>query len=223
MLHSRLATPGLVVTAIAAALAGSLPAAGLLAQDEPATPLRVRAAVIALNTPLRGSATMYGTAGVVQLGGTASGSGLLSITIDRWSTTDETSKLAQALKSGGTYALASALEKATVGHVNVNGGLRAPIRLATTWKTDEGQVVRLAMTGEIVLDGSGGAAHPTDYPISIIEFTLPADGPGQGMLVAVREAEFDDRGRIAALSTPLNAGVQTLTNVEIEARGKSKP
>jgi hypothetical protein len=198
-------------------------AGGLLAQDEPATPLRVRAGVIALNTPLRGSATVYGTAGAVQLGGTATGSGLLSITIDRWSTTDETSKLARALKSGGTYALASALEKATVGHVNVNGGLRAPIRLATTWQTDEGQVVRLAMTGEIVLDGSGGAAHPTDYPISIIEFTLPADGPGQGTLVAVREAEFDDRGRIGALSTPLNTGVQTLTNVEIEARGKSKP
>jgi hypothetical protein len=217
------ATTAAITVAVAIAISVGLPAGGLLAQDEPAAPFRVRAGVIVLNTPLRGSATVFGAGGTIQLGGTASGSGLLSMAIDRWSTTDETAKLSQALKSGGARALTSALERTTVGSLHLNGDLRVPIRLATTWKTDEGQVVRLAMTGEIVLDGSSRVSHSTDYPISIIEFTLPPEGRGEGSLVAVREAEFDNRGRIAALSTPLNTGVQRLTNVEIEPTEKSKP
>jgi hypothetical protein len=141
-------------------------------------------------------------------------SALLSITIDRWSTDDEQAGLVQAQKSGGTSALVSRMEKTTVGFVQVNGELRWPIRMATTWTNGSGRVISLATNGPIVIPAATSRSISQSYPVGIIELTLPSDGRGEGTLVAATRAEFDNRGRIVPTVTPPGTGVQRLTGVE---------
>jgi hypothetical protein len=208
-------TRAVLVAAITVTLAGAP-----LAQDGPTLPLRVRATVMVLNAHPPGTVKTVIGGGAGGNSAAPTRSAWMWMTIDRWSTDDETAKLTQALKSGGTYALVSAIEPLTVGHIQINDNLRWPIRVASTWKSGQDQVVRLATNG-LLLPGTAGAGRATDYPLSIIEFTLPPTGSGEGTLVAVLRAEFDDRGRIEAVAMPLDSGVQRLTNVDIEAPAAS--
>jgi len=215
MRHSRVKPRVVLAAGVAAALAGAL-----LAQDERTLPVTGRATVMVLNALPPGTVKVdIGAGGAVTRTGPAIRSALLSMTIDRWSTDEEKSTLGQVLKSGGTYAFISALEGMTVGYLHVNGGLRWPIRVASTWNTAEGQVVRLATNGQLPFGGSARASGSTDYPISIFEFTLPPTGRGEGSLVAATRVGFDDQGRIEVRSMPLESGTQRLTNVEIESPG----
>jgi len=106
------------------------------------------------------------------------------------------------------------MSKTTVGYIQMNDGLRLPIRAGSTWTTEKGQVVRLA-TSQPILDGaSTQASRGTDNAIDIVEFTLPATGPGEGTLVQAIRVAFDDQGRIVARTLVLNTGTERLTNVE---------
>jgi hypothetical protein len=231
MRASRFTTGFILAAGIASTLVG-----GLLAQNDAPLPMRFRATVMVLDAmppgtmkvEVAGSAAVTDPQGLplppapqtpgpdprTRVTGQASKSALLAITIDRFSTDEEIAALATSLKSGGTYALASAMEKTTVGYVNLNGDLRWPIRVASTWKTEEGRFVRLATNGPI-LDGASAQARPgTDDPIGIIDLKLPRSGRGEGTLVAATRAGFDDAGRIVALAMPIASGTQRLTNVE---------
>jgi hypothetical protein len=167
----------------------SLPAHGQAGKVDLTVPARFRAMVFVLNAPVSGSAR-------------------LAITIDRWSTREEKVSLVEALKSG--------MEKMTVGYLQVNSGLRWPIRVASTWPTDKGQAIRLATNRPIYFGEFAKGMRSMDYPIGLIEFTLPPEGRGEGTLVMATRPGFDKEGRIEVRSMPSNTGAQKLTNVERE-------
>ena len=145
---------------------------------------------------------------------------LMTITLDRWSTADESAALALALKSGGLHRLKSEMERTIVGYVQLNDRLRLPIRVGATWKTKKGQVLRLATTEPIIDGDIARTSGMPDDSIGLIELTLPAEGPGEGTLVHTIRAGFDDQGRIVARALALNTGTERLTNV---VRSQSAP
>lgn len=237
MLSSRFTRSVILGAGLATALAGAAVAlGGVLRADEPAAaPLHARATVMIIDA-LPAGTVQAGVAGDASgVTGTGNGIGtftlppvqggdrnaaadkaaLLAIGVDRWSTQDDTAGLVQALKAKGTHGLVSALEKHTVGHLQITSALRWPIRWATTWKTDAGQVVLLATTGQFLFSAQAGPASGTDYQVDLLEFTLPPDGPGEGTIVAALRADFDDKGRIFAVAQPIGAGAQKMTNVMI--------
>jgi hypothetical protein len=147
---------------------------------------------------------------------------LLAISIDRWSTVEETAALVQSLKTGGPHALVSEMDRTTVGYIQVSDKLRLPIRVASTWKTNKGQVVRLATSRPILDNAASQASRDTDNSMGIVEFTLPATGMGEGTLVHAIRVAFDDEGRIVARTLALNTGTQRLTSVELVASTKGE-
>jgi hypothetical protein len=219
----RLTLLAALCTGIGAALAAGPPAVGDLT-----LPAQFRSMVMVLDAHPPGTVTVEmagaaagtgpgGAAGVAPSGRSSAprgNSAFLTITIDRWSTEEEQASFVQALKSGGTLGLVSEMEKSTVGYLQIDSDLRWPIRLASTWKSFEGRVVRLATNGPILFGPSASRLPAREYPIGIVEFTLPDGERSQGTLVAATRAEFDDRGRISATVMPVGTGVQRLTNVE---------
>lgn len=156
------------------------------------------------------------TANVIAMGGPATGMARLRATVERWTTDEERKVLATALAEKGTDGLVAAMEEITVGYLQVDQSLRWPIRTAATWTTDKGRMVRFATNRPVFMAESMRGTRSLDYPIGVIEFLLPPEGPGEGALLAATKVQFDASGRIEVTSTPHNTGPQKLTNVRIE-------
>ena len=152
------------------------------------------------------------------------GAAQLKLTIERWTTDEERATLLAALREGGNDALASAMHKLDAGHIQVENNLRWPIRVASSWLTEEGRMVRVATNRPIHFGEywKKRGTRTTDYPIGVIEFTLPADGSGEGALLAATRIGFDEQGRIEIRSLPRNTGPQQLVDVTRATPKKSK-
>lgn len=147
----------------------------------------------------------------------------LRFTVERWTTDEERAVLLKALQDGGTEELVRAMHELDVGYLQVENNLRWPIRVASTWETDEGRRVRIATNrpihfGEYAKRGT----RTSDYPVGVIEFTLPPDGKGEGTLLAATRIEFDEQGRIEVHSLPQNTGPQRVVDVTRQQPKKSK-
>lgn len=163
------------------------------------------------------------TANLLIVNASRSGTARLRMTVDRWSTDEERQQLFLALQEGGTTELVSAMERLTVGYLQVDSNLRWPIRIATTFETSEGRVVRLATNRPISFEESIGRTRSLDYPIGVIQFALPPDGPGEGTLSAATKVRFTEDRKIEITSMPQNTGPQRLTGVRLETpRSKKK-
>ena len=164
------------------------------------------------------------TARVLIVNAPKTGAARLKLTIERWTTDEERATLLAALREGGNDALASAMHKLEAGHIQVDTNLRWPIRVASSWPTEDGRLVRVATNRPIHFGEywRKRGTRTTDYPIGVIEFTLPADGSGEGALLAATRIGFDDQGRIEIRSLPRNTGPQQLVDVTRAAPKKSK-
>lgn len=235
---------------VLAAAIGTGLAGGLCAQDDVAPPLRLRATMMIVDSLAPGTAQVAvggdGTNGMpvgapgtpatppmVPVPPTVSNpsatrsapkttAALMTITLNRVSTGDESAALVQALKSGGIYGLVSQMDRTTIGYVQLNDRLRLPIRVGSTWKTGKGQVIRLATSRPILDTPAAPASRGSDNSIGIIELTLPPTGAGEGTLVQAVRAGFDDQGRIVARTLALNTGTERLTNVERQTSDKGE-
>jgi hypothetical protein len=226
MKRHRLTVKLVFAAAIATALGGDL-----RAQDEISLPIRILANVMVVDSMPPGTAQ-------VSAGGDGSGwptgapgspasvlgmrrarsiptttAALMTITLERFSTDDESAALPLALKSGGFHGLKSEMEKTTVGYVQLNDKLRLPIRIASTWTTKQGLVLRMATSEPILESEIARASGRPDDSIGIVQLTLPSAGAGEGTLVQAIRAGFDDQGRIVPRTLTLTTGTERLTGV----------
>ena len=186
----------------AASLVLAFAAGALAAADDPAPastalpplPERFNANVFVINGPVTGTAR-------------------LRIVIERWTTDQERTTFVEALKSGGTDGLTKAMTEVEVGYLQVNNNLRWPLSTAATWMGAKGRMIRVATSRPIYFQEAANNTRSMDYPIGFIEFSVPAEGPGEGQLVAAIRASFDDQGRLQVQSTPQNTGPQKVGNV----------
>jgi hypothetical protein len=193
----------LIITTAVAVMTISLSTGTVKAQETPELPERFTANLDAMGTP---------RVGVVHF----------SITIERWSTEEERKSLLQALNDNGTEGLLEKMAKMDVGYMQIDNSLGWRLASASTWQTEKGRLVRVVTDRPIAIHESLRGTRSLEYPIGIIEFTLPADGPGEGALLGAAQLQFDKEGRIELKSLPLNTGPQMLKNVRKQKPKKKK-
>lgn len=134
--------------------------------------------------------------------------------IERWSTPEERKALAEALRSKGDDGLVDAMEGLSMGRIQFEQNIAHPIRVATTWQTDKGRMVRLATNRPISFRELNNSTRSLDYPIGIMEFLLPPEGEGEGSLIGAVTARFDEQGRLEVKSLPSNTAANRLVGIE---------
>ena len=215
---ARMRAAGLVKLAIASVLA-----AGAVALALPAYPAAAQApaADVGLKLPLRLSAFAV-SMGTVATGGTA----VLDIRITRWSNEKEREGLLVTAVEKGPDSLLRALQKLPkAGRMSIPG-----------WRGPDPHNVRLGWDLRYAfvtpLDGGGhriGIAtdryigfleareqpRTIDYPISLIEIRLPANGKGEGKMAVATKIEYDKKKKQLVIENYSSEPVR-LNEVKIE-------
>ena len=122
----------------------------------------------------------------VSLGGprTASGTAQVEITINRWSTPEETQRLMAVLKEKGANALLDTLiEMKPVGTINTPGSLAYDLHYANQQPTSEGgRRIFLATDRPIGYWEAANQPRLSNYPFTFIELRMNGKGEGEGKL-----------------------------------------
>lgn len=117
--------------------------------------------------------------------GGGGGSKIFQFTIDRWSTEEERQALIEAFKAKGQAGLLETLQKGPrVGTVRTSNTLGWDLHYAhLTPLPSGGQRVFLATDRAIAFGEASRSARSMDYPFTLIEFHMEADGKkGEGRL-----------------------------------------
>ena len=138
------------------------------------------------------------------------------LTVDRWSTDEERKAYVEAIKAGGSDGLAAAMEKVTVGYIQLDQNLRYPIAYAVKGPTDKGVMIRVATNRPISIKEQNRGFVSKGYPIGVVELLLPPEGPGNGSILGAARVQFNDKGQLEVESLPQNTGPQRVEQVERE-------
>jgi hypothetical protein len=121
--------------------------------------------------------------------------GTVEITIERWSTDEERRNLQAALKEGGPDALLKALQKQKdrAGFIRGTGRLGYPLRFAHQIPLPGGgRRILVATDRPISFLESLNRPRSIDYPFTIVDIRLGADGEGEGKLLPLAKVTAND-------------------------------
>ena len=155
---------------------------------------------------------------VVNVGGNLpTGTGLMWMTVESWSTDQEREALLRGLQAGGTDGLVKAMREMDKGYVRFQETLRWKVNHAVSFDTPEGRKVRLVTERPILFVETRGSLRTEDYPVGVVEFLLPADGkPGSGVLIPAARVTINAASKSIEIETaPGNTAPMQLTSVEI--------
>ena len=155
---------------------------------------------------------------VVNLGGNLpSGTGLMWMTVESWSTDQEREALLRGLQAGGTDGLLKAMHEMDKGYVRFQDSLRWKVNHAVSFDTPEGRKVRLVTERPITFVETANSLRSQDYPVGVLEFTLPADGkPGSGVLIPAAKVTINEATKSIEIETPPgNTSPMQLQSVEL--------
>lgn len=127
------------------------------------------------------------------------GAGTLEIVVSRWSTDAERSKLVQTLLDKGENRLLDALQSAKkVGYIRTPSSIGWDLHYAHRRPLpDGGEQVVIATDRPIGFREAANQPRSIDYPFTVIEMHLNADGEGQGtMSVATKVMADKETGSI---------------------------
>jgi hypothetical protein len=120
----------------------------------------------------------------------------VEMTVKRWSTDAERTRLLTTLKEQGPEKLLEVLQHLPrVGYIQSNGGLGYDLHYAHRVKgEDGGERVVLATDRRIGYWEAVNQPRSIDYPFTVIELRLNADGEGEGKLsLATKITEDKDK------------------------------
>lgn len=155
---------------------------------------------------------------VVNTGGNLpSGTGLMWITVESWSTDQEREALLRGLQAGGTEGLTKAMHKMDKGYVRFQETLRWKINHAVSLDTPEGRKIRILTERPITFVETSASLRSQDYTVGVVEFTLPSDGkPGEGVLIPAAKVSINEAAKSIEIETPPgNTAPMQLTSVEL--------
>jgi hypothetical protein len=168
--------------------------------------------VIAASAQTMGRPERY-TANAINMDtGTA---GTINITVDRWSTDKQRDALIAAVLKQGPEKLLDAIQDAKpVGHFGAPGNLGWDLRFARRIPLPEGgERVVLVTDRRIGFRESVNQPRSIDYPFTVIELRLNADGEGEGKMSVATKVIYEKEHNTITLE---NYGIQPvqLTNVK---------
>jgi len=112
------------------------------------------------------------------------GAGRVIIRVTRWSTDAESERLVTALQTKGSGALLDQLKDArSVGTIRTPDSLAYDLRYANQSKGDDGgRRIIIATDRPISFWEEANNARTLDYPFTVIQMQMGADGEGKGTL-----------------------------------------
>jgi hypothetical protein len=150
-----------------------------------------------------------------------SGAGTIDIAVDRWSTDAERDRLLTVLMEKGADKLLDVLrDMRRVGYIRSPNSLGYDLHYARrTPLPDGGERVVLATDRPIGFWEAVNRPRSIDYPFTIIELHLNADGEGEGKLSIATKIVADKDSKTVVLEDYANQPV-LLTSVKRERRSK---
>jgi hypothetical protein len=136
----------------------------------------------------------------------------LTMTIEHWTTDEERAALLKELTEGGSDALLKAMRKTTVGYVRTAQSLRYALNIASSFQTEKGRVIRLVTERPIAFGEAAISTRSMDYEFGVIEFTLNAEGKGEGVVIPTAKVSISKDGKLEVET--LGTGPQKLLNVK---------
>lgn len=170
--HPNRRSSGAVIAAALMSL--GLSAAAAVAQSN-LPPERFRAFAVSLGGP-----------------GTAAGSAVVDLIVERWSSDAEHKRLIEALAERGPQALLDALQDMKpVGRIRTPDTLGYELRYARQHPAEDGgRNIVLATNRPISYWEAVNRPRTIDYPFTVIQIHMPQSGPGEGKLsIATRITE----------------------------------
>lgn len=118
-------------------------------------------------------------------GSVISGASRLQITIQRWSTPQETAQLRDSFGELGQAGVVGALDSfEQAGFIRTGTGVGDPLQFATAERTEDGWFVLIATTRPIAAVESYFNLRSMEFPLLVVELQLDVDGNGEGAIAA---------------------------------------
>jgi len=140
--------------------------------------------------------------------------GTIDISVDRWSTDQERDALISVVLKQGPEKLLDALQDAKpVGHFGPPGNLGWDLRFARKISLpDGGERVVLVTDRPVSFREAANQPRSIDYPFTVIELRLNADGEGEGKMSVATKVIYDKEHNTISLENYAIQPVQ-LTSV----------
>jgi hypothetical protein len=124
------------------------------------------------------------TAVAIRSDNLGSGAGTVLIRVERWSSDSERTRLANALLQKGPQALLDALQDTRpVGNIRTPDSLGYDLRYAhQTRERDGSRRIVIATDRPIGFWEAANRPRTIDYPFTVIQMQMPAEGRGKGTL-----------------------------------------
>lgn len=124
------------------------------------------------------------------------GSQRLVVTLERYSTPDETQRLVEALKAKGQKGLEKELWDLEVGRIRVGDRLSYPIATAQLHQDPElgTQRIVLLLSRPIAYAEIAKSSRSQQYPFTLVELDVDGAGTGSGEMIVAAKVEIRKDG-----------------------------
>jgi hypothetical protein len=136
----------------------------------------------------------------------------VTMSIKHWTANEEKAALYKTLKEGGSDAFLKEMRKTIVGYIWSTRSIRYPLNIASSFQTEKGRIVRLVTERPISFAETMTATRSRDYEFGVIEFTLNAEGKGDGYIIPTAKVAITQDGQLEVET--LGTGPQKLLNVK---------
>ena len=127
----------------------------------------------------------------------APGTTRLTITIDGYTSAEDTLKYLEILKTEGQAGLRKVMEKAGVGWIVPRGQLREPVNFARSIDVEGGRVINILKTRYLkFLEFALGTPQSRDYDMTFIQLKIDENGEGEGYMFAGTRVFINDENRL---------------------------
>jgi len=113
--------------------------------------------------------------------------------VNRYTTDEEVSQLAELLKEKGQDVLRRTLEKADVGRINAVGSTGNQIAVARKRQDGADTVITIVTARNMPFIELYQNGRTTDYPFGFLQVKLNEKGEGTGQIMAAAKIRFDKK------------------------------
>jgi hypothetical protein len=120
----------------------------------------------------------------------------LDILVERYTSDSERMEHLKLLKEKGPEALLRTLGKVNVGRISAPGQVGVAVAVARIRETEGGKRVRLVTTRPVSFLQARRGETPDQFPYTVMDLYLDANGKGNGSVLSALKVVFDDDGQL---------------------------
>lgn len=131
---------------------------------------------------------------IIRVSGFERGMERLTMSIEKWTSTEERDKLIQLLVEKGNDAMVAEMRKMKAGYVWTTANLRWPLNIAISEQTEQGRLITLVTERPMSFEErTYDPIQSREHMFGYIEFLLDDQGRGQGTLIEAAKIRLKDK------------------------------